>query len=139
MSIQEKISALPPALPPKSSADPASFVKSAQSTPLATTRPSTPLQLSVAAPNDTDEHIYDAVDNYTAIATAANLQMASPNSEAGTLPSTDEPQSDLVAVDYYEELPAPANQQRLCPDSMAATPCISEQYPLEENIPTCMK
>ena len=84
--------------------------------------PITPVQLSMATPHNKEEHIYDAVDNYMAIATTANLQMASPNTEAaGTQLRTEQPLSDAAAIEYYEAIPiVEANQQKMCPSSEAA-------------------
>ena len=70
------------------SAHPASSVKTTPSTPSARTPPSTPLELSVTAPNDSKEHIYDAIDNYEAIPTAGTQQKASPDSKVAGAPFT---------------------------------------------------
>ena len=91
----------------KFSAHPASSVKTTPSTPSARTLPSIPLQLSVTAPNDREEHIYDAVplDYYDAKPTAST--QASPDSKVAVTPfKSDQPPSDDVAIDYYVTMPA---------------------------------
>ena len=124
----------------KFSAHPASSVKTTPSTPSARTLPSIPLQLSVTAPNDREEHIYDAVplDYYDAKPTAST--QASPDSKvAGTPFKSDQPPSDDVAIDYYVTMPA-ETQRMASPDLKVAGPSFkSDQSASKEEVPTSMK
>ena len=146
---------------------PTSSVTSAPSMPLARTLPNTPLQVSVAAPNDRNEHIYDTIDNYTAshtVAMCTHQMVPSHDSEGtGTVFRSDRPPYDAVepALDYYEatdpsspdpkgegvligsDQPPPytaAVLQKVSSDSEAAgTPIKSDQPPSEDILATSMK
>ena len=152
----------------KSKSHPISSVTSAPSMPLARTLPNTPLQVSVAAPNDRNEHIYDTIDNYTAshtVAMCTRQMVPSHDSEGtGTVFRSDRPPYDAVepALDYYEaphdpssldpkvegaligsDLPPPytaAVLQKVSSDSEAAgTPIKSDKPPSEDILATSMK
>ena len=117
----------------KFSAHPASSVKTTPSTPSARSLPSIPLQLSVTAPNDREEHIYDAVplDYYDAKPTAST--QASPDSKVAVTPfKSEQPPSDAVAIDYYDAMPTAETQQKASDSKVAGTPLKSDQPPSDD-------
>ena len=92
--------------------------------------PSTPLQLSAAAQSNSEEHVYDSIDNYeTKPTTVANQQIAPPSSESrvADTPFSDQLTCDGAVIKYYEESPISTHQQEAKTKSNAAeTPFNSD-------------
>ena len=91
--------------------------------------PNTPLQLSLAAQFNSEEHVYDSIDNYEANPTVANQQMAPPSSESrvADTPFSDQLTCDGAVIKYSEESPTSTRQQEAKTKSNAAeTPFNSD-------------
>ena len=88
--------------------------------------PASSARARVASPPYREEHIHDAVNNYKALPTAANLRMPSLDAKvAGTPLGSSQTSSDAAAaVEYYKEMPTVADQV-VSPDSKV------EETPLE--------
>ena len=108
----------------------ASFAEDEMPVPSAGLLPSTPLQLSAAAQSNSEEHVYDSIDNDEANPTAvANQQMAPPSSDSRVAdsPFSDQLTCDDAVIDYSEETTTSTHQQEAKTKSNAAeTPFNSD-------------
>ena len=94
--------------------------------------PSTPLQLSAAAQSNSEEHVYDSIDNYEANPTVTNQQMAPPSSESriAHIPFSDQLTFHGAVIEYSEEMPTSTYQQEAKTKSNAAeSPFNSDHSP----------
>ena len=105
----------------------ASFAEDEMPVPSAGLLPSTPLQLSLAAQSNSEEHVYEPIDNNEANPTAAaNQQMAPPSSDSRVAdsPFSDQLTCDDAVIDYSEETTTSTHQQEAKTKSNAAeSPC----------------